>query len=460
MKNRLFRKITISFAAFALFLSIPLCSWDAALAASDGPDIKGTSAMIYCSTTDEVIWQNNPDKKHNLASITKLMTCLIAIEELGLDKEVTVAAEAVQASWDGKSEPVGIAGEKLTVEELVYEAMLVSANDAASSLGIAVSGSEKKFAKLMNERAQKIGCSNTNFVNASGIEVKNQYSSAADVIKIACEAFSNKDLLKIVGTAHHTVPKTNKSEARELENSNLFLEGGEAKTGIGDNTIKVKKYPGVFGGKTGTTLDRKATMVVGCDFDGLEIYAVVLDSTVEKRYSDVRKLLDYAKENLSRYEVFAKGAEFEKGRVKSGAVNKITGIAAEAGIINLPEGASASLLTSVPVYDEDLTAPVKKGQKIGVIQIYLADDPVRTIDLLAAKEVKKGWFLSSFGITNMQTVVIIAVLLLTAAFFVMIMMIRTSNKRKREAARRAKLKKLAKEQMERENDYRQRNWPY
>ena len=98
MKNRLLKRITISFAALLLFLSTPLYSWDVALAASDGPDIQGTSAMIYCATTDEVIWQKNPDKKLNLASITKLMTCLIAIEELGLDKEVTVAAEAVRGT--------------------------------------------------------------------------------------------------------------------------------------------------------------------------------------------------------------------------------------------------------------------------------------------------------------------------------------------------------------------------
>ena len=455
--KKIFESMIVLILAFSMVLSL---SFDTAIGASEGPDIKGTSAVIYCATTNEVLWQKNADQKQNLASITKLMTCLIAIEELGLDKEVTVAAEAVQACWDGQSEPVGIPGEKLTVEELVYESMLVSANDAASSLGIAVSGSEKKFAKLMNERAKKIGCTNTNFVNASGIEVKNQYSTASDVIKIAREAFSNKELLKIVGTAKHTVPKTNKSEARELENSNYFLEGGEAKTGIGSNTIKVKKYSGVFGGKTGTTLARKATMVVACDFDGLEIYAVVLNSTVEKRYSDIRKLLNYAKENLSRYEAFAKGQEFEKGKIKCGATNRIEGVSAEAGVVNLPEGASASLLTAVPVYDEDLTAPVKKGQKIGVVQIYLADELVRTIDLLAAKEVKKGWFLSSFGITNFQTVIIIAVLASTAAFFIMILVLRASNRRKRAAARKAKLKKLAMEQMEREHDYRQRNWPY
>ena len=199
---------------------------------------------------------------------------------------------------------------------------------------------------------------------------------------------------------------------------------------------------------------------VGCDFDGLEVYVSVLNSDVASRYSDIKKLLDYADENMSRYEAFPTGQAFDKGKLKGGATNRIEGVAAEAGIVNLPEGASASLLTSEAIYDEDLKAPIKKGQKIGVIQINLADDPVRTIDLLAAKDVEKGWFLSSFGITNLQTVIIIAVLVLTAAFVIMIAVLRAVNRRKRDAARKARLKRMAMEQMERERDYRQRNWPY
>ena len=169
MKKRLLKKIII----LSVVLAVTAGSFGSAVCAygaSDGPDIKGQAAIVYCASTNEVLWQKNADQKQNLASITKLMTCLIAIEELGLDKEVTVAAEAVQASWDGQSEPVGIPGEKLTVEELVYESMLVSANDAASSLGIAVSGSEKKFAKLMNERAKKIGCTNTNLLMPAALK--------------------------------------------------------------------------------------------------------------------------------------------------------------------------------------------------------------------------------------------------------------------------------------------------
>ena len=190
------------------------------------------------------------------------------------------------------------------------------------------------------------------------------------------------------------------------------------------------------------------------------MYVSVLNSDVASRYSDIKKLLDYADENMSRYEAFPTGQAFDKGKLKGGATNRIEGVAAEAGIVNLPEGASASLLTSEAIYDEDLKAPIKKGQKIGVIQINLADDPVRTIDLLAAKDVEKGWFLSSFGITNLQTVIIIAVLVLTAAFVIMIAVLRAVNRRKRDAARKARLKRMAMEQMERERDYRQRNWPY
>lgn len=465
LKNKINRHI-IRIVLLLVLLSVTFVSAipaEIACGASPGPDITGTSAVIYCATTDEIIWKKNANKELNPASITKLMTCLIALEELGPDGKVTVTSDAVQAAVKGLTVPIVTAGEELTVKDLVYECMFVSANDAAAALGIAVSGSEKKFAKLMNKKAAALGCTHTNFVNASGIQTEKHYSSAADVVKIANAAFANEDLRKIAGNLKYTVPKTNKSDARELENGNLFLTGGQVKYADGtvvEGVPKVKKYEGVFGGKTGTTVDRKATMVVGCDFDGLEVYVSVLNSDVASRYSDIKKLLDYADENMSRYEAFPTGQAFDKGKLKGGATNRIEGVASEAGIVNLPEGASASLLTSEAIYDEDLKAPIKKGQKIGVIQINLADDPVRTIDLLAAKDVEKGWFLSSFGITNLQTVIIIAVLVLTAAFVIMIAVLRAVNRRKRDAARKARLKRMAMEQMERERDYRQRNWPY
>ena len=125
MKKRLLKKIII----LSVVLAVTAGSFGSAVCAygaSDGPDIKGQAAIVYCASTNEVLWQKNSDKKMNLASITKLMTCLIAIEKLGLNEKVTVKQSAVDAARLAQSEAWNIAGEELTVEELVYEAMLVS----------------------------------------------------------------------------------------------------------------------------------------------------------------------------------------------------------------------------------------------------------------------------------------------------------------------------------------------
>lgn len=421
------------------------------------PEVNGSSALIYCATTDELIWEKNADEKLNLASITKLMTCLIAVEELGLDKIVTVDAEATKID---KAKSAVYAGEEITVEDLIYEALLTSANDAAKALGIAVSGTQKDFAKLMNARAKQIGCTNTHFANASGVKAAGYEctSTARDVARIAKEAFANEDIRRIAGTAKHTLAATNKNGERKLETTNLFLEGGEAETFSG--IVKVKKYEGVFAGKTGTTPEYRTTMVVGCDIDGFEVYAVIMDSTLESRYSDIRKLLNYAKSSISKYTAFEKGTEFGKAELKGGATNRVTALASADGFINLPEGASASLVTTKTVYEEKLKAPIKKGQTIGRVEIYLADDFIRSIDLSAADDVKEGWFLSGLGITNLQTAMIMLVLFLLLAAYIAIITLRAMNRKKRRAVRQARLRRVAMQQLERERDVKQRNWPY
>lgn len=445
------------FLCCILILSMGAASIRTEAFAAAEPDVTGSSAIIYCATTEELLWEKNADEKLNLASITKLMTCLIAAEELGLDTEVTVSEEATKVD---KAKSAVYAGEKITVEDLIYEALLTSANDAAKALGIAVSGTQKDFAKLMNKRAKKIGCTNTHFANASGVKASGYQctSTARDVVLIAREAFKNEDIRRIAGTAEKTLSATNKSEERKLETTNLFLEGGEAETLNG--IVKVKKYEGVFAGKTGTTPEYKTTMVVGCDIDGFEVYAVIMNSTLESRYSDIRKLLNYAKSSISKYTAFEKGADFGKAELRGGATNKVDAIAAADGFINLPEGASASLVTTKTVYDDELKAPIKKGQKIGKVDIYLADDYVRSVELKAAEEVKEGWFLSGLGITNVQTVLIFAVIFIIAAGYITILLLRAANRRKRMRARQAKLKRIAMQQLEREKDVKQRNWPY
>lgn len=452
--ERVLRRFTSIVMMVVLLMCAVTAFGPSAFAASE-PDIQAKGAIVYCATTGEVVWEKNADKKYNPASMTKLMTCLLAIENLDLDQEIEVTAEATNVI---PTKMYLVEGEKIKVKDLLYGALLESANDAAAALAIAVSGSIEDFAKLMNQRAQAIGCTKTNFVNPHGLKGEKHHTSPRDMALIAAEAFKNKTLREIAGTKTYTVEETNKAQARELENGNLFLTGGTQELPTG--AIKVKKYKGVFGGKTGTSESQVATMVVGMDYDGLELYAVIMGSTMQKRFSDIKVLLDYGKENVSKYVVFEKGETFDKGKVKGGATNRVEGAATEPGYINLPEGASASLVSTKAIYDEDLCAPIKKGQIVGKVEVYLADDLVREIDLAASEAIEKGWFLSRFGITNFQTVIIGTVLGLILAFIVAIFTLRAINLKKKRERRRRKAMQAAQRELERERSMKQRGWPY
>ena len=117
-------------------------------------------------------------------------------------------------------------------------------------------------------------------------------------------------------------------------------------------------------------------------------------------------------------------------------------------------------MTTKVKYSENLKAPIKKGQKVGTVEIYLADDFVRSINLQAAEDVKEGWFLSHFGVTNFQTVISFAVLFLLLTFYITILVLRSINRKKRRLARQAKLRRIAMQQLERERDIKKRDWPY
>ena len=447
--KRIFKTAVILTLALMMTVSSAAAAYGATLS------VDAECAVIYCATTDELIWQKNANQEMNLASITKILTCLIAVEKLGLNHEVTVAKEATQVPL---VEPMVREGEKISVNDLVHMALMVSANDAAAALACEVAGSQAEFAKLMNAKCKELGCTKSNFVNASGVYHKDQHSTAKDIALIAAAAFGNADIRRISSTRTYTVPATNKGPAEDLKNLNLFLEGGELT--INEEKTSAEKYPEVFAGKTGTTNMNKATMAAGMEWDGLEIYAVVLGTTQGRRYVDMKKLFDYAKENVQRYDAFKKGDLFEPGSLLGGATNKVTGMAATDGILNLPEGASASLVSSKAVYNADLYAPIKTGDIIGYIDIYMGDEVVRTMDLVAAEDVEEGWFLSKWGITNLQTIFIFAGLAVVVGFIVLIVVLRTLNKKKKEAARKARLRRMVMEEMARDEDHQQRNWPY
>lgn len=447
---RLKKTICIILCAIVLISGLNITAYSAT-----DLNLTGTSALIYCADTDEVIYEKNADEKMDLASITKLLTCLVAIEKLDMNQQIEITGEAAsmpKSNIDLKE------GELMSVENLIAASLISSANDAATALGLACGGSMENFASMMNDRAAQIGCTSSNFVNSSGYTVEGHYSTARDVAKIAKAAFSNKDIRRLAGLSKYTIPATNLSSAREIESTNLFLEGFE---GDGEELdFKVEKYKGVFGGKTGITVGGECTMVTGFNHDGMEIYCVIMGSTLEGRYSDIKTLMDYAKTVICKYTVFKKDTEFGTAKLLGGATNKVKAVAAKEGFINLPEGASASLVETKCIYSDSLIAPIKKGQKIGVVEIYLADDLCGKVDLVAASDIKKGWFLSPFGITNMQTIMMGSALGLFIITVITVFVLRIKNKRRIKAIRRERLMEEARRQLEREEDLKRRGWHF
>ena len=235
----------------------------------------GTSAraaILIEASGQNVIYESNADARLPMASTTKIMTALCVIESCPLDMKVTVTADA--AGVEGSSVYLR-EGETLTVEDLLYAVMLASANDAATALAVAVSGSVDAFAELMNERARSLGLNNTHFTNPHGLDDEDHYTSARDLAVITAEALKNETFRKIASTYKHTIPAAD-GGVRMLVNHNKLL----------------RAMDDVIGVKTGFTKRCGRCLVTAAERGGVTVIAVTLSDPDDWR--DHAAMLEYA----------------------------------------------------------------------------------------------------------------------------------------------------------------------
>lgn len=406
------------------------------------PSVTAKGAVVYCQNTGEIVYSKNRDVKYAPYSITKLMTVLLAVQNLPLDREVTVSAEAAaqkEASMNLKE------GEILTVRDLIYGAMLPSGNDAAYALAEAVSGSEEAFVKLMNKTAENIGCENTQFKNPHGMKEKGHYTTASDMMLITKAALSDDTVRKAAGAVSYTVKKTNKSKARKLKTHISFLED---------------KNSGVYAGKTGYWDDSSCSIALGYRKDGLQLFVVLLGDTAEERSGDVDKLLSYASSRVEGVKVIGKNKEEGKVRIKHGVKTSLKAYTAEAGYAYLPKEGSKSLISTKTVMRSDVEAPVKAGTVVGTMEIYAADELVNEVDLIIREDVAEGWFTSYLGISNFAAVLIGIGVLIFLLLMLWISAMRAKARRIKKRRRQQKIMEIAMEEIRREQEHRERGWRF
>ncbi len=247
-----------------------------------GPQNGTESAILLEVDTGAVLYSKNINEPLYPASTTKLMTALLVVENCQMDEVVTFSDSAIDNTEWGSSR-IGIKkGEQLTVEQCLYGLLLGSANEVAYALAEHVGGDLESFVGMMNERAAQLGCTNTHFVNASGLPDEQHYVSAYDLAKIAAAFFSNETLCMISGSPRYVIPTTNKTdEERPLENHHKMIGG------------RKYAYEGIIGGKTGFTTDARQTLVTCAQRDGMKLVCVVMKDESPYQFTDTMDLLDY-----------------------------------------------------------------------------------------------------------------------------------------------------------------------
>ncbi len=310
------------------------------------PSVSADSAVLMDLDTGTILYKKNMDKKQYPASITKILTSLVALENSSLEEMVTFSESAVLNLEYGASN-IGVQpGEKLSMEECQYAIMLMSANEVCNGVAEHISGSIDNYVKLMNQYAKSIGCTGTHFANTNGLWQEDHYTTAHDMALIAKAAYENPTFRKVTGTRDYNIEKTNKhKDGIYLYNHHKMLRPAE---------YPQYGYEYCVGGKTGYTEKCKWTLVTYAKKGDVNLVSVVMKTAgpvwlEPNQYTDTIKLLNYGFEKFAKHSITQETEEinnqlFTKFSPYMNSAN---------GYISMDEGASVILPKKVKLEDTE-----------------------------------------------------------------------------------------------------------
>ena len=338
---------------------------------SEEPKENAISAVIVDGDTGRILWGKNENKPMAMASTTKIMTALVALENSDIKKETTVSKNATLAS------PVKMhlsVGEKMTIEQLLYAMMLQSYNDSAVAVAEAVGGSVEKFCTMMNEKAKEIGCSDTVFETPNGLDKGNHHSTAEDMSKIGVYALKNQNLMKIMNTRDYTF-KSSKTTYSFVNKDRLLSE-----------------YEGAIGMKTGFTGKAGHCFVGAANRGDVTLVSVVLASGwgtagKSRKWIDTKALLNYGFNNYKKYSII-NGSEKMNISIDK-AEKEIAELKYKDSVdllLSENEKANLKIENELP---QNITAPINYGDSVGIGKIYTGNTLLKTVKIISAENIEK-----------------------------------------------------------------------
>lgn len=367
------------------------------------PSVNADSAILMDLASGAVLYEKNAHKEQYPASITKIMTTLLAIENCSMGEIVTFSHDAVFGIEMGSSH-IGIdEGEKLTMEQSLYAIMLASANEVSWGVGEHVAGTISAFADMMNARAKELGCLNTNFVNANGLHHDDHHTTAYDMALISRASMQYDTFRKITATKRYTIPPTNKHDV-----DNIFLNHHQMLMG---NNYPHYKYEYCTGGKTGYTNKAGSTLVTFAKKGNMELVCVVMrangPTSPENEYTDTIGLFNWAFENFTQYDISAAATELDASeftlfnRYNPLFDSKKTPLYLSNSSVLLPNGISLEEATkSVTIYSD--IAFEKEETIIGNITYTYNDRIVGNTDIIFQTDTANP-LLTSFPIKEVKS---------------------------------------------------------
>ena len=315
------------------------------------------AAILMDADSGRILYAHNADRKMLIASTTKILTALVALREGDLSDTVTVSRHA--ANTEGSAMYLQ-AGEKLTLETLLYGLLLCSGNDAAVAIAEHIAGSEEKFAERMNETAAELGMENSSFANPNGLDHPDHYSTARDMAVLACAAMENETLLRIASTRSVTIG------GRTMTNHNKLLSSLE----------------GCLGLKTGYTMAAGRTLVTCAERSGQRLVVVTLQDGND--WADHAALYEYGFSHYPAQSLAVLGREVDRVNVSGGIQKTVSLVAAES--FSWPVAAEETVETDI-VLDAPLTAPLAAGTVVGQAVFTMDGTEIGRVELLCAQAV-------------------------------------------------------------------------
>lgn len=401
----------------------------------DNTEIASKAGIVMDLDTGVVLYAKDEHTSYYPASITKILTTLLAIENSEMDEIVTFSKDAVEKNEGSNSHISRDIGERMTMEQCLYAVMLESANECAYAVAEHVGGDIETFIDMMNERAKALGCTDTHFKNANGLPDEDHYVSAYDMALIAREAYQNETFQTIVGTRAYSIPPTNTHDVvTPLNNHHAMINPYKTNAYI---------YDGCLGGKTGYTDAAQYTLVTYARRGDMTLVCVVLSSPQDGYYADTINLFNYCFDNFMLYPIAEQENMFGGDAAKIGSLAEnvnLVRVSKDSRIV-LPKAAKFSSATYevVPVDSDDRDV-------IGEIRYSYADHYVGKGELLYQITDVKGYPFSNLeeDETYFHVDVVWVILVACGAITGLILILRLRNWSSDQFVRRRRLHNEAK----------------